>query len=349
MLSDELDAIVHVGDYIYEHTWGANLVRHHGSPEVITLDDYRARYALYKSDPDLAAAHAAYPWFVTWDDHEVENDYAGDLSENRDDPEWFLARRAAAYRAFYEHMPLPPQAVPFGPSMRLYTAQSFGKLVSLSMLDGRQYRSPLACPRPGRAGSNRVTNCVELEASGRTMLGQRQEEWLQAQLTTHRAQWNLMAQGVVMAYIDEDPGPDKTFWTDGWNGYPAARARLMNCLTDARVSNPVVLSGDIHAFVISGLHARAAELDSPVVASEVVTTSISSQALAQKTLDAWSKVNPNLLLATSEHRGYARLDITPQRLLADLIVVESVQQPDAGCRTLRSFAVENGRPAPIGA
>jgi alkaline phosphatase D len=152
-----------------------------------------------------------------------------------------------------------------------------------------------------------------------------------------------------MAYIDEAPGPDKTFWTDGWNGYPAARARLMNGLREGRVTNPVVLSGDIHAFVISGLHSRAGELDSPVVASEVVTTSISSQALAQKTLDAWSKVNPNLLLATSEHRGYARLEITPQRLLADLIVVDNVRQPDAGRRTLRSFAVENGRPTPVGA
>ncbi|HSC05549.1 MAG TPA: alkaline phosphatase D family protein, partial [Steroidobacteraceae bacterium] len=143
IVADDPDLIVHVGDYIYELTWGKDLVRHHGSGECYTLADYRARYALYRSDPDLAAAHAACPWLLTWDDHEVDNDYAGDSSEEADDPELFHARRAAAYRAYYEHMPLPRRAAPAGAAMRLYTSLPFGNLLNLHLLDERQYRSPL--------------------------------------------------------------------------------------------------------------------------------------------------------------------------------------------------------------
>jgi alkaline phosphatase D len=347
MLDDELDVIVHVGDYIYELSWGEGRVRSHSAPEVYTLDDYRARYSLYKGDPDLLAAHAAYPWLAIWDDHEVDNDYAADLSEDNDEPALFLARREAAYRAYYEHMPLPARMIPFGPSMRLYSQQHFGDLVSISLLDQRQYRSSEACPRLGRAGSNRVTqDCSELSAENRTMLGSRQESWLAGALTSNRRQWNLLAQGTVMSYLDEDPGPGTVFWTDGWNGYPAARARLMNFLAQEKISNPVVLSGDIHAFIVSGLHQRAAELNSPVVAAELVTTSISSQALAQGTLDKWRASNPNLLLATSEHRGYTRLDITSERLQADLISVDSVKTERTARKTLRSFAIETSRPQP---
>src|SRR6185295_14293758 len=154
--------------------------RSHGSPEAYSLSDYRVRYALYKSDPDLAAAHAAYPWIVMWDDHEVENDYASDVSEDNVDRKLFRARRAAAYRAYYEHMPLPRDARPHGSRMRLYTTRTFGDLASIYTLDQRQYRSPEACPKPGRGGSNRVavSECPELEDPSRTMLGKPQEKWL---------------------------------------------------------------------------------------------------------------------------------------------------------------------------
>jgi alkaline phosphatase D len=346
MVDDDLDLIIHVGDYIYEHSWGADRVRHHDSPEVYTLDDYRRRYALYKCDQDLAAAHAACPWLVTWDDHEVDNDYASAISEEDDAPELFLARRAAAYRAYYEHMPLPRRAVPFGPHMRLHAQRAFGDLVSLCMLDQRQYRSPHACPPAGRRGATRVSGCAELASESRTMLGEPQEAWLSAELSRSRARWNLLAQGTVMAYIDEQPGADKRFWSDGWNGYPAARKRLMNELAERKIANPVVLSGDIHAFVVSGLHQRADDPESPILASEFTTTSISSQALAQRTLDAWSRDNPNLLLANSEHRGYIRMDITHERVHADLIEMRTVTERNSTRRTLRSFVVENGRPGP---
>jgi alkaline phosphatase D len=349
MLDDNLDLITHVGDYIYEVSWGAEPVRSHGAPEAYTLEDYRARYALYKTDPDLAAAHAAYPWVVTWDDHEVNNDYAGDVSQENDEPELFLARRAAAYRAYYEHQPLPARMIPVGSRMRLYSHYAYGDLVSMTLLDQRQFRSPEACSRPGRGGSNRVkvSACAELEQQSRTMLGARQESWLSAVMSSDNKPWNLLAQGTVMSYIDEDPGPEKQFWTDGWSGYPAARQRLMNFLSSAKIQNPVVLSGDIHAFITSGLRLRADELDSPVVASEFVTTSVSAQALPQATLAGWASTNPNLLLATSEHRGYTRLDITPQRLQADMIAMETVRTPQSARRTLQSFVVESGRPEPV--
>jgi alkaline phosphatase D len=351
MLDDNLDLITHVGDYIYEVSWGKDPVRSHGTPEAFTLDDYRARYALYKSDPDLAAAHAAYPWVVTWDDHEVNNDYANDISQENDEPELFLARRAGAYRAYYEHQPLPARMIPFGSKMRLYSHYSYGDLVSMTLLDQRQYRSPEACMRPGRGGSNRVkvSECPELEAQSRTMLGAQQESWTAAVMASDNKAWNLIAQGTVMSYVDEDPGPEKQFWTDGWGGYPAARQRLMNFLSSAKIQNPVVLSGDIHAFITSGLRLRAGELDSPVVASEFVTTSVSAQALPQSTLAEWASNNPNILLATSEHRGYTRLDITRQRLQADFMAMESVRTPQSARKVLKSFVVESGRPEPVSA
>ena len=130
MLADELDLVVHVGDYIYESTWGSEPVRSHGAAEPYTLDDYRARHALYKTDPDLQAAHAAAPWLVTWDDHEVDNDYANARSEELDPPELFLLRRAAAYQAYYEHMPLPRRAVAMGRRAALRALASAGSRAS---------------------------------------------------------------------------------------------------------------------------------------------------------------------------------------------------------------------------
>ena len=178
MVADEPELILHLGDYIYELSWGELKVRSHNAPECHSLEDYRARYALYKSDPQLKAAHAACPWLLTWDDHEVDNDYAADVSEEDDVSEWFLARRAAAYRACYEHQPLPRRALPYGPYLRIHSQRAFGDLVNVLMLDDRQYRSPQACPKPGRRGGNRVSDCAELVTGTRTKLGAQQEAWL---------------------------------------------------------------------------------------------------------------------------------------------------------------------------
>ena len=347
MLDDDLDLIVHVGDYIYESSFGENLVRSHGAPEPYTLDDYRIRYSLYKGDPDLAAAHEQYPWLMTWDDHEVDNDYAGQVSEENDDVEWFLARRAAAYRAYYEHMPLPRRAVPFGALMRLYTQRAFGDLASIYMLDQRQYRSPEACPLPGRRGGNRVSQCAELFDASRTMLGPRQEEWLSAALTQSRARWNLLAQGTFMAYLDEDPGPGQSYWTDAWNGYPAARERLLKTLVARHVANPVVLSGDIHAFAVNRLNIEPAKPESAIVASELVTTSVSTRGVPAKMAEGWASANPDILLMNSQLRGYLRVDLTRQRLQADLVALDSEKTLKSKARIFRSFVIEDGRPGPV--
>jgi alkaline phosphatase D len=179
------------------------------------------------------------------------------------------------------------------------------------------------------------------------MLGGRQEAWAQGQLASSQTRWNLLAQGTLMGYNNETALPEHRYWTDAWNGYPAARARLMRFLAERHISNPVVLSGDIHAFVVSGLHLRAADLDSPVVAPEFVTTSVSSDAVPEQYFDTARKLNPNLLTATGEHRGYVRLDITKERLQADLVALDTVKKPDSAQSTLVSYVVEAGKPAPV--
>ena len=344
IVADEPDVILHLGDYIYEATWGRDLVRSHGAGEAVTLEDYRRRYALYKTDADLQAGHAICPWLITWDDHEVENDYANDRSQFLDAPEWFLARRAAAYKAWYEHMPVPRQMLPFGPNARIYTRSSYGSLVNFFVLDDRQYRSHEACPRPGRGGSSVVdpTQCAELADPKRTMLGSAQEQWLDAALAGSRTRWNVIAQQTRMAQFDELAGPGRRAWTDDWDGYPAARRRLLESL--AGKSNPVVIGGDIHCFNVNQLKLDFDDPASPAVAAELVGTSITSQAWPQERIDALRGDNPHLLFADSRYRGYVRVDVTPQRLHADLRGLDTVQMRDGKCSTIASFVVEDGHP-----
>ena len=346
VVADDPDLVVHLGDYIYEATWGRELVRSHGDGEAVTLDDYRRRYALYKTDADLQAAHHACPWLLTWDDHEVENDYANDRSQNLDDPAWFLARRAAAYKAWYEHQPVPRAMVPFGPAARIYTRNAFGALAEFFVLDDRQYRSHEACPRPGRGGSTAVdvAACAELGDPARTILGAAQEQWLTAGLAASKARWTIVAQQSRMSQWDERPGPGRTAWTDAWDGYPAARRRVLDAL--AEKPNPVVIGGDIHAFHVAELKRDFDAPKAPTVASEFIGTSITSQGWAQKRMDALRADNPHVLLADSRYRGYARAELTPAALKVDLRAMEHVRTSDAACRTLASFVVEDGRPGP---
>jgi alkaline phosphatase D len=347
MAADQPDLILHLGDYIYESSWGRDHVRKHNAPEAVTLDDYRARYALYRSDPDLQAAHAACPWLVTWDDHEVSNDYAPERSENLDAPEWFLARRAAAYKAWYEHMPVPRRMLPVGPHMRLHSRLNYANLAAFFVVDNRQYRTPQACTRPGRGGGNTVdpAECADLADPKRTLLGAQQEQWLDAGLGSSRQRWNVIAQQTLMAQFNRVDAPGKSVWTDGWDGYPAARRRLLEQM--ARASNPVVIGGDVHAFYVSQLKTDFDDASAPPVASEFVGTSISSQHSGQDWLDKRRAANPHVLLAESRYRGYARVEVTPKRMQVDLRAMEGVQTRDAACNTLASFVVEDGRPGPV--
>ena len=348
LVADTPDLVAFLGDYIYESSWGRELVRSHASPETYKLEDYRARYALYRSDPDLQAAHAACPWIVTWDDHEVDNDYADDRPEDGMEREPFLERRAAAYRAYYEHMPLPARMRPEGPNMRIYTHLDWGALARFYVLDDRQYRSWHACPRPKRRGGSNtvdIERCPRLGAPGRSMLGRAQERWLDERLADSRVAWNVVAQQTRMAQFDYKPGEGRSAWTDAWDGYPAARSRLLTSLSSRR--NPVVIGGDVHTFYATQLKLDFDDPAAPVVASEFVTTSITSESWSQERINQYLPDNPHVLLADSRLRGYTRVDVTPKRFQVDLRGMETVQRRDAACSTLASFVVEDGKRGPV--
>jgi alkaline phosphatase D len=345
--ADGLDLFLHLGDYIYEASWGKDRVRSQGVQEPVTLADYRRHYALYKSDPDLQAAHGSCPWLVVWDDHEVDNDYADAISQDDDDPAWFLARRAAAYRAYYEHMPLPRGMVPFGPRMRIHTRLRYGRLATLHMLDDRQYRSPQPCPRPGRAGANFITEaCGERLNPKATLLGARQERWLEAGLRASQARWNLLGQQTLMAQADGREGAGQLFYSDGWDGYPVARQRLLRLFAEGVGANPVVLGGDVHSFWATDLKPDFDDAGAPVVASEFVGTSISSQPPPEERIQAALRENPHIHFATGAHRGYLRLSVTPERLTAEMRAIADPRLRDTPCETLASFVVEDGVAGP---
>jgi len=347
IVADAPDLIVFLGDYIYESSWGRDHLRAHEAGEPYTLPEYRMRYAHYKADRDLQAAHAACPWIATWDDHEVDNDYAADRPEDGMDRARFLARRAAAYRAYYEHMPLPARMRPRGPDMRIYTQLGWGRRARFFLLDDRQYRSWQVCPR--RAGGSSVVDaarCPQLNDPQRSMLGARQEAWLSQAFGRSQAQWNFLAQQTLMAQAARRRGEARRFWTDGWDGYPVARRRLLADVQARALSNPIVIGGDVHYHAVADLKVDFDDPQAPVVASEFCGTSITSQARSQKSLDAMLAENPHLKFGDARHRGYVRVSLSDRDLRADLRAMESVQRPDAACSTLASFVVENGRPGP---
>ncbi len=345
VVADNTDLVIHLGDYIYESSWGQKRIRSHTDGECYSLEDYRRRHSLYRTEPALQAAHAACPWLLVTDDHEVDNDYTGDISEEDDVPGLFLKRRAAAYQAYYENLPLPRRALPMGSDMRLFAQASFGDLASIFLLDERQYRSTHACPPRGTNGSARVfvDECPELLDPRRTMLGRQQEAWLDGRLSASRARWNLLAQGVVMSWSDEGTADRERHWADSWSGYPAARDRLMQSLQKPSLRNPVVLGGDIHASLAADLRLKAGDFSSPVVASELVTTSISSQGPAESVLDAFRANTADVRHVDGAHRGYLRLDLSAKVLKADVVAIDSVLVPESPARVLRSFTIEEGR------
>ena len=349
VVADDLDLVVFLGDYIYESSLRRNQVRlHERAEEPVTLEEYRARHAHYKSDPDLQSAHRAYPWIATLDDHEVDNDYANDRQEDGAPPEEFLLRRAAAYQAYYEHLPLPRTMRPNGPDMRIHTTLAWGSLANFHLLDGRQYRSPQACPRKA-GGANEVDPgaCAELRAPARTMLGAEQEAWLERQFIAARASWNLIAQQTLMAQLDTRPGDGQRIWTDNWDGYPVARRRLLESVAARKLANPVVIGGDVHMNFVADLKLDFDDPRSPVVASEFVGTSITSPAGPwQRNLPAILAENPHIKYGRGDRRGYVRASIAGGRFNADLIGLDTVKKPDSRAEVLARFVVEDGRPGP---
>ena len=341
MMRDDLDLIVHLGDYVYESDWGPK-VRFH-LPEPVTLEQYRNLHALYKSDRSLQAAHAWHPFAVTWDDHEVDNDYAAEQSEDRMPVEAFLRRRAAAYQAYYEHMPLRPTARPIGPDMSLYGTLTFGDLASFVMLDDRQYRSDQACQGPDEFGGQVIENCSEREQEGRSMLGPAQERWLRGQLADTKAQWKVIGQQMLMAQLEQKQGEGEALWSDGWDGYPAARRRLLSQIAEQRIENVVVIGGDIHSFWVTDLKPDFNDPASPTVATEFVGTSVTSEGVPYDVFSRFLPENPHIRFFESRERGYVLAEVTPYLWRTELRIVDTITQPDAAARTLKAYAIEAGK------
>ena len=355
-LADENpEFVLFLGDYIYETIEQKRPIvrRHSDGIEAATLPTYRNRYAQYRLDQDLQRLHAEVPALVVWDDHEVQNDYADKWSQYFDDPELFLLRRAAAYQAFYEHMPLRTiLSRPEGPRMRIYDRFTFGDLIEVSMIDGRQYRSREACyAPPDKGGTHLETDaaCPERRESGRTMLGFAQEAWLNSALAHSQAQWNLIAQDVMMAQGRIKQNNDFGFSTDDWDGYPANRTRLLKRIYDTRVPNPVVVSGDIHSFFANDLKLDFDDPSSPTVAAEIVGTSISSYGPPYDVIAKALPDNPHMHFFESRQRGYLCVDLERTHLQAQMRIVSDVKDPKATIATLRTFAVESGKPGVVAA
>jgi len=340
MVGEDLDAVFFLGDYIYEGAGQQGRPRMHTGGEILTLADYRNRYALYKSDPDLQAAHAAFPWFMTWDDHEVDNNYADAISQDDDPAEAFLGRRAGAYQAYYEHMPLRRTSMPRGASLQLYRQFRYGTLASFFILDTRQYRTNQPC------GDGTKVPCPEAFNQFATLLGREQERWLHDALEQSSTRWNVVPQQVMMAPADRQPGDEVRLSMDQWPGYVADRDRLLNLLHDRRIANPVVLTGDIHSNWVNDLKRDFRDERSATIGTELVVTSISSGGDgrdAPPTLGALLSENP-FVKFHNQQRGYVSCELTPGMLTARYQVVGYVTRPGAPLVTRATFVVEDGHP-----
>jgi alkaline phosphatase D len=355
-LADESpEFVLYLGDYIYEYIEERRPVvrRHSDGIEAATLPTYRNRYAQYKLDSDLQRLHAEAPALVTWDDHEVQDDYADKWGKFFDDPAQFLIRRAAAYRAFYEHMPVRPiLSRPEGPVMRIYDRFRFGDLIDISMIDGRQYRSREACYAPPNKGGTHLESnesCTERRDEGRTMLGFAQEAWLHSNLAHSKARWNLIAQDVLMAQLGIRQDGGFGFSTDDWDGYPANRTRLLKRIHESQVANPVVIGGDSHSFFANDLRLDFDDPSSAIVATEFVGTSISSYGPPYELIAKALPDNPHVRFFESRRRGYVCVDLEREHMQVRMQVVSDAADPKAEVATLKAFAVESGRPGVVAA
>ncbi len=361
MREENLDLVLFLGDYIYEYPALTSKVRVPTGGWVLTLEDYRQRYALYKGDADLQAMHAACPWLLTWDDHEVQNDYAGLQAGHSSaaDPSaasQFLARRAAAYQAWYEHMPVRASALTqglaglaTGAELRLYSRLPYGQLASLYLLDGRQYKDPQACTPGGGAGSGMVkpADCPPWNDAARSLLGRAQERWLYDEFSephAHESGWNVLGQPTLFGQRDFQAGPGQTLWNDGWDGYPAARTRLTDALRQHAVANPVILGGDVHENWVGHVKADYADPSSASVGVEFCGTSISSRSGGNAKTAQRLAEKPHFVFADALRKGYGVAEFTKAQLTTTLRVVDDVTRQDTKIETLARFTVQAGRP-----
>jgi alkaline phosphatase D len=340
MAEEDIDLVFHLGDYIYDipiSSSGGNRkvdVPSWLQSQAETLKQYRLRYALYKCDPDLQEAHRLFPFSCIWDDHEVENDYGGPYLEDGNSS---LQRRAAAYRAYYEHVPLWHFSRPRGSDMRIYRQIRFGNLISFDLLDTRQYRSGHPC------GYGEGPRCAAAYSPETAMIGGRQMDWLLTRLAQAGPRWKVIVQQVLMAQFDHDVGPRQRFWLDAWDPYVQDRARLLGAL--AGVRNPIVLSGDWHSTFANDLKLNFDDQESPVVGAEFSAPALTSGGDDTPYGPYYTPMlpaNPHVRYFDGDRRGYYRATVTPTEWQTDVRYVSSVADPEAGITTGASFIVEDG-------
>ncbi|MGQ0733994.1 MAG: alkaline phosphatase D family protein [Acidobacteriota bacterium] len=343
LAEQQFDFVFHTGDYIYEDRADGgrvNRVRQHHGDEIFTLPDYRNRYAQYKLDPALRAAHLSAPFIMTWDDHEVDNDHAGDRDERDTPPEVFLLRRVAAYQAFYESMPMRRGQWPMGSSLRLYRRLQFGSLLDLSVLDTRQYRSDQVC-------GTTATGCAAAKDPARTMLGAEQERWLSENLASARARWTVLGQQVpTYARDNSKANPAGQFSMDKWDGYDAARQRLYARIKETKAPNPLVLSGDVHLHYGADLKLDFTNPASETIGAEFTNSSISSGGDGGDEALNWKATrgdNPHIKYH-SGRRGYIDCTVTPTTLRGDFKIIEKVTVTGLPVTTGGTLMMEAGKP-----
>lgn len=346
LIQQDLDLVLHLGDYTYEYAINGTTRRGIPAPAGFAeacsdLRTYRLRHTLYKLDPDLQAAHASFPFAVIWDDHEVANDYSGDAPEYDVPSPAFAARRAAAYQAYYEHMPIRARfAQKPKPEVRIYRGLRYGKLAEFSMLDDRQYRDDNPC------GDGEQPRCPEALADDYSMLGREQEAWLKARFARSDARWNIIGQQLLLAELEHMPYGDELYWNDAWDGYPRARQRLLQSVVQTKLSNPVFLTGDWHSTFVNDLKLDFKDESAPTIATELVTPAVTTGGDATPYGPYYAPMvpyNPHIKYYEGDKRGYFTASVTPKQLELTLRFMTSVENPDGTGYTEGTWVVESGR------
>ncbi|MFK7912780.1 MAG: alkaline phosphatase, partial [Pseudomonadales bacterium] len=339
MVKDDPDFVLHLGDYIYDTAFGEDFRNHESERAPQTLDDFRRRHALYKTDPDLQHAHAQLPFFTTIDNHDAVEDA---------DPA-SAAKRAAAYQAWHEHMPTRGYRGPGSNQFELQRRIAIGKLLQISLLDARQYRDQKApCQNgfdPAYGFGNYREYCAVERDPKRSMLGDEQDQWLAESLQANQSVWNVMASpGPFLPFEYQHQGKD-LHYIGAWDSYPANRERVAAALRAAPVGHPVVLSGDVHSFwAVDGNLANAPKQRIKVV--ELITSSISANwpaALAKPVSDNLSH-NPQVAYYDPDHRGYMLHDVSAGGWETQTRALNQVTDPHSGIRTLAKVRIQPGKP-----
>lgn len=337
LAEDDVDLVVHLGDYIYELPATGGPDGNRSSRPALppkTLEEFRLRYASYKTDPDLQAAHAAAPFTLVWDDHEVSDNYMGDTLPSGADAAEVRDLRAAAYQAWWENLPVrldPPD----GSDLVVYHDVTFGDLARLYLLDERQYADEPPC-----RGETVPYDYGDCDAVGddRTRLGADQEAWLDETARQGGVTWNLLGTPVALAGIDAGSGDEAKYFLDLWDGYPVARQRVIDLL--AEVDNPVVISGDYHQGMVLDVNEAPFDTDSPLVATEFMAPPISSVLFS----DDVSERTPQLRQQLDGH-GYLLVEVTPEAVTAEFRMLDDVTDPDSAVQTESTWRVDAGDPA----